>query len=169
MTAIPPPVSETAAITVEQEARSILERLEYPDAQSLSSGDVIELANLIAEGHRLRAVNERLTKHVEWLRENARAMDWHGGLLRAEAIRAAKDMDLRRARELVAEADREEHPDADATIAELRTQLKRAYDACVSHHDAAFAKHFVGFCPVCARFGGQEFLVKTDRLIRGVT
>jgi hypothetical protein len=56
-------------------------------------------------------------------------------------------------------------PAADATIAELRTQLKLAYDACVSHHDAAFSKYFEGFCPVCARFGGQELYDEIRRLL----
>jgi hypothetical protein len=62
----------------------------WAQARIGTMGDAHDRAALFArEILRLRAENERLTKHVEWLRENARAMDWHGGLLRAEAIRAA--------------------------------------------------------------------------------
>lgn len=35
--------------TAEQKARDLLERMDVPDAQSYSSGDLVELANLIAE------------------------------------------------------------------------------------------------------------------------
>lgn len=40
--------------TAEQQARDMLERLGMDDAQSLTSGDVVELANLIAEVQALR-------------------------------------------------------------------------------------------------------------------
>jgi Mg2+/Co2+ transporter CorC len=42
--------------TAEQEARDLLERLNIENAQSFSAGDLVELANLIAEVERLRAV-----------------------------------------------------------------------------------------------------------------
>jgi hypothetical protein len=47
-------------ISAEQEARDMLERLDVEDAQSFTAGDVVELANLIAEASRLRAVVERV-------------------------------------------------------------------------------------------------------------
>lgn len=40
--------------TAEQKARDILERIGIKEAQSFSSGDLVELANLIAELERLR-------------------------------------------------------------------------------------------------------------------
>lgn len=49
--------------TAEQEARDILERMGMEGAQSFSAGDVIELANLIAERDRLRdLLNRRCPK-----------------------------------------------------------------------------------------------------------
>lgn len=48
--------------TPEQEARDLLERLsdcaQYTDPQAMSSGDIVELANLIAEVRRLRRAVE---------------------------------------------------------------------------------------------------------------
>lgn len=44
------------AKSAEQQARDLLERLDVEDAQSFSSGDLVELANLIAEVERLRVV-----------------------------------------------------------------------------------------------------------------
>lgn len=41
-------------MTAEQEARDLLERYGLDDAQSLSAGDVVELANLIADTHAYR-------------------------------------------------------------------------------------------------------------------
>jgi hypothetical protein len=35
-------------MTAEQEARDLLERMEIPNAQSFSSGELVELANLIS-------------------------------------------------------------------------------------------------------------------------
>jgi hypothetical protein len=40
-------MSDSAAITAEQLARDMLERMGIEDASSFSSGDVVELANLI--------------------------------------------------------------------------------------------------------------------------
>jgi hypothetical protein len=40
--------------SAEQEARDLLEQYGVEDAQSLSAGDVIELANLIADAHAYR-------------------------------------------------------------------------------------------------------------------
>jgi hypothetical protein len=40
--------------TPEQEARNLLERMGWERAQELSAGDVVELANLIAEVRRYR-------------------------------------------------------------------------------------------------------------------
>jgi len=46
--------------TAEQEAREILVRMEYLDARDLSAGEVVEIANLIAERDRLR---ESIAQH----------------------------------------------------------------------------------------------------------
>lgn len=40
--------------TPEQQVRDILERMGYKDAQSLTAGDVVELANIIAENTQLK-------------------------------------------------------------------------------------------------------------------
>lgn len=40
--------------SAEQQARDMLERMGVEDAQSFSSGDVVELANLIVENHKWR-------------------------------------------------------------------------------------------------------------------
>ena len=40
--------------TAEQQARDLLERMGYDDAQSLTAGDVVELANIIAENSQLK-------------------------------------------------------------------------------------------------------------------
>lgn len=42
------------AISAEQQARDMLERLGHPNAQSMTAGDLVELANLINECQRLR-------------------------------------------------------------------------------------------------------------------
>jgi hypothetical protein len=48
-----------AEVSAEQQARDMLERLDVEDAQSYSSGDLVELANLIAEVDRLRELIRR--------------------------------------------------------------------------------------------------------------
>lgn len=40
--------------SAEQEARGLLERMEVPGAQNYSAGELVELANLIAENRWLR-------------------------------------------------------------------------------------------------------------------
>lgn len=49
--------------SAEQEARDLLDRLGIEDAQSYSSGDLVELANLIADNaryrHQLAAIRDR--------------------------------------------------------------------------------------------------------------
>ena len=49
--------------SAEQQARDLLEQCGVEDAQSFSAGDVVALANLIAEAHRYRhqlvAIRER--------------------------------------------------------------------------------------------------------------
>lgn len=42
-------------MTAEQKARDMLERMGVEDAQSFSAGDLVELANLIAERDALKA------------------------------------------------------------------------------------------------------------------
>ena len=46
--------------SAEQQARDLLERCGVDDAQSFTAGDVIELANLIAENSQLHSVIERI-------------------------------------------------------------------------------------------------------------
>lgn len=41
-------------VTAEQKARDMLERMGVPDAQEYSAGDLVELANLIADADELR-------------------------------------------------------------------------------------------------------------------
>lgn len=45
--------------SAEQQARDLLERLGVEDAQSFSAGDVVELANLIADAEHLRVLIRR--------------------------------------------------------------------------------------------------------------
>lgn len=47
-------MSDPVENTPEQQARDLLERLGIEDAQSLSCGDVTELANLLAERRQLK-------------------------------------------------------------------------------------------------------------------
>jgi hypothetical protein len=51
--------------TPEQKARDMLERMGVENAQGFSAGEVVELANLIAEIERLRADAERYRWHKE--------------------------------------------------------------------------------------------------------
>ncbi len=48
-------------MTAEQQARDLLERYGVEDAQSMTAGDLVELANLIADANAYRRVE-----------------DWHG-------------------------------------------------------------------------------------------
>lgn len=43
-------------MSAEQEARDLLEQMGVDNAQSFSSGDIAELANLIAENKRMKAI-----------------------------------------------------------------------------------------------------------------
>lgn len=40
-------------MSVEQQARDLLERMGFEDAQGLTAGDVVELANLLSKANRL--------------------------------------------------------------------------------------------------------------------
>lgn len=51
--------------TCEQQARDILERCGWERAQSLTAGDVCEVANLIAEIRRLQAIVAKLPKTAD--------------------------------------------------------------------------------------------------------
>jgi hypothetical protein len=53
------PVEAVAQATAEQQARDLLERLEVVGAQSYSAGELVELANLIADANRFRALELR--------------------------------------------------------------------------------------------------------------
>ncbi len=57
-------------ITAEQQARDMLDRLGVPDAQTYSSGDLVELANLIAEVDMLRR------KEGDMVIDNEPTADW---------------------------------------------------------------------------------------------
>lgn len=61
-----------ATLTVEQQARNLLERLDVPDAQTYSTGEVIELANLIAEVSRLRRALGEAEGREQAIREQLR-------------------------------------------------------------------------------------------------
>src|SRR5689334_6218643 len=56
----PPAPACPVCTTAEQSARDMLERMGVEDAQSFTSGDLVELANLIAERDRLRTEVDRL-------------------------------------------------------------------------------------------------------------
>ena len=56
-------------MTPEQEARDILERMEINGAQSMTSGDVVELANIIADYRQLIANADKLRNIVERIDE----------------------------------------------------------------------------------------------------
>lgn len=47
-------------MTAEQQARDLLVRMGYEDAQSRTAGDVVELANIIRERDRLRVDVDRV-------------------------------------------------------------------------------------------------------------
>jgi len=49
-------------MTAEQQARDMLERMGVEDAQSFSTGDLVELANLIAERDYLLKMVDQQTK-----------------------------------------------------------------------------------------------------------
>lgn len=55
--------------TPEQQVRDMLERMGYEDAQSLTAGDVAELANIIAENTLLKRNNELLRAFSKMSRE----------------------------------------------------------------------------------------------------
>lgn len=48
--------------SAEQQARDLLERCGVEEAQSFSAGDLVELANLIAELNSYRRVNDRFRR-----------------------------------------------------------------------------------------------------------
>ncbi len=50
-------------VTAEQQARDLLDRLGVEDAQSYSSGELVELANLIAERDWLKIQLKKLLQH----------------------------------------------------------------------------------------------------------
>ncbi len=49
--------------SVEQQARDLLERMGIEGAQSFSSGDLVELANLIAEVRDWKIATKRMLEH----------------------------------------------------------------------------------------------------------
>jgi hypothetical protein len=55
--------------TPEQQVRDMLERMGYENAQSLTAGDVVELANIIAENTLLKRNNELLRAFSKMSRE----------------------------------------------------------------------------------------------------
>lgn len=55
------------AATPEQQARDLLDRLGYPDAQSLTSGDVVELANMFAAAERAAAERKLFGRYIAYV------------------------------------------------------------------------------------------------------
>jgi hypothetical protein len=71
--------------SAEQRARDMLERMGVPDAQSFTTGDVIELANLIAQRDGLVRACEML------LDRTANPVEDHAFYTLADARKAARD------------------------------------------------------------------------------
>ena len=61
-------MSDTMKNSLEQQARDILERAGDEHAQQRTAGDVVEIANLLAEIERLRAERERLQSGLRGIR-----------------------------------------------------------------------------------------------------
>lgn len=61
-------MSDLSKVSAEQLARDMLERMEVPDAQGRSAGDVGELANLIASlgTHKCACKNKRCKNCKSW-------------------------------------------------------------------------------------------------------
>ncbi len=69
---------------VEQDARDLLEQIGVEDAQSFSSGDLVELSNILAEVYRYReskqdAQPKNKTDIPEWITEAAQEIDLRFG------------------------------------------------------------------------------------------
>lgn len=108
-----------ATRSVEQRARDLLGRMGVDDSQSFSSGDVVELASLLAEVDRLRGKVElngmrdgmvmTLNGRVDYAIEQI--VEWRK---RAEAAEAKVERRDQRIAELKAQADEGERPIAGA-------------------------------------------------------
>lgn len=60
--------------SVEQDARDLLERAGVEDAQSMTSGDLVEIANLLSELYKLRAAQSE--QRNEWQCPKCNAMNY---------------------------------------------------------------------------------------------
>lgn len=83
-------------VSAEQQARDLLDEMEVEGAQNYSSGELVELANLIAERNHLDREMTRLHKRIRALCESAPtisdpwAYDWKGDrVVRVDDILAA--------------------------------------------------------------------------------
>lgn len=74
--------------TLEQKARNLLDRLEHPRAQDLSAGDVVELANLIAEHGEMLAALKAVDDY--WKAGNFTRRESLWGSVRAAIARAER-------------------------------------------------------------------------------
>jgi hypothetical protein len=54
----PPPRTDDRSVTPEQRARELLDRMDVPGALDMTAGDVVELANLIAERDHLMRLRD---------------------------------------------------------------------------------------------------------------
>jgi len=68
-------------ITCEQQARNMLERMEIKDAQNMTSGDVVELANLIRDAELSRQIISKVEKYIIQANNNAESLHDENGEL----------------------------------------------------------------------------------------
>lgn len=74
-------------MTPEQQARDMLERMGVDDVQSFSSGDLVELSNLIAQNNEWKSiVRQMIEGDVKYLREMAKAFN-HSAQSRMDSLK----------------------------------------------------------------------------------
>ena len=78
--------------TAEQQARDLLERMGIEDAQSFSSGDLVELANLIVQNSQWKfIVKQIIGGEAKYLREVAKAL-YDSARLRTDSLKILDTM-----------------------------------------------------------------------------
>ena len=80
-------------MSIEQDARDLLERLGVETAQSFSAGDVVELANLLAERRRAVAAMREMAQQWRALAQSNRVRRDNVGAWHAVALAQARCAD----------------------------------------------------------------------------